>query len=275
MGKVLDVLRSGWGPRSHQSTARRFCIEFLESRLLPATFTVTDTSDDINDTGSLRHAITQSNLTGPGPNTINFNIPGTGVKTIAPLSALPVITKPVIIDGTSQPGFTSSPLIELDGQHAGTGSYGLAITAGGSTVEGLVINRFSKSGIVIEGGGGNSIVGNLIGIDSSGLRASGNFGDGVFIFDSPNNTVGGTVTGARNIISGNGFGIDIDGSTATGNVVQGNYIGTNQTGEQVVANFGAGIRIDQQASNNLIGGATTAARNLISGNIGHGRMAPG
>ncbi|MBV8607429.1 MAG: Calx-beta domain-containing protein, partial [Singulisphaera sp.] len=171
--------------------------------MLPATFTVTDTSDDINDTGSLRHAITQSNLTGPGPNTINFNIPGTGVKTIAPLSALPVITNPVIIDGTSQPGFTSSPLIELDGQSAGTGSYGLAITAGGSTVEGLVINRFSESGIVIEGGGGNSIVGNLIGTDSSGLQASGNSGDGVFILNSPNNTVGGTTLSSPNVISGN------------------------------------------------------------------------
>ena len=39
-----------------------------------------------------------------GVDTINFNIPGSGVHTIAPNSELPVITEGVIIDGYGQPG---------------------------------------------------------------------------------------------------------------------------------------------------------------------------
>ena len=65
-----------------RSRSCRLWLELLEERMLLATFTVTDTSDSVSDTGSLRYAITQSNLTGPGPNTIDFDIPGTGMQTI-------------------------------------------------------------------------------------------------------------------------------------------------------------------------------------------------
>ncbi|MBV8231656.1 MAG: right-handed parallel beta-helix repeat-containing protein, partial [Planctomycetaceae bacterium] len=144
-------------------------------------------------------------------------------------------------------------------------------SAGNSAVAGLIIVLFGGSGIRLTAGGGDLVTGCFIGTDPANNPGLGNAGSGVRIDNSPGNTIGGTDPGARNIISGNhAFGIDIIGSTATGNVVQGNYIGTNETGEQEVANFGAGIEIDQQASNNLIGGATTAARNLISGNMGEG-----
>src|SRR5213080_2212478 len=76
-----------------------------------ATFTVTTTAN--SGSGSLRHAIISSNGTS-GPNTIDFSI-GSGPQTIAPLSALPAITQPVVVDGTTQPGFTGVPLIRLDG----------------------------------------------------------------------------------------------------------------------------------------------------------------
>ena len=48
-------------------------------------------------------------------NTIDFDIPGQGVQLIAPISPLPAITKPVLIDGFSQPGYAGTPLIELSG----------------------------------------------------------------------------------------------------------------------------------------------------------------
>src|SRR5436189_4942367 len=67
-----------------------------------ATFTVTNTLD--SGAGSLRAAITSANATGGGTNIIQFNIPGTNVQTITPASALPAITRPVIIDGYTQPG---------------------------------------------------------------------------------------------------------------------------------------------------------------------------
>ena len=62
-----------------------------------------------------------------GTNSIDFDIPGTGVQTIEPASPLPAITNPVLIDGFSQPGYAGTPLIELNGSQAGAGD-GLTIT---------------------------------------------------------------------------------------------------------------------------------------------------
>jgi titin len=56
-------------------------------------------------------------------------------------------------------------------------------------------------------------------------------GNGLVIRDAPNNRIGGTGVGARNIISGNAeYGVEIRGSSATRNLVQGNFIGTDVTG---------------------------------------------
>jgi len=74
---------------------------------------VTNTNDA--GAGSLRQAMLDANA-GTGLHTITFNIAGGGVHTISPLSALPTIVFPVIIDGTTQPGFAGSPLIELNGR---------------------------------------------------------------------------------------------------------------------------------------------------------------
>ena len=116
-----------------------------------ATFTVTNTND--SGAGSLRQAITDANANAGQTDTIAFNIAGAGPHTIAPASALPVITDPVIIDGTTEPDFAGTPVIELDGAGAGAGVSGLVINAGGSTVRALVINRFTANGIVLQTGG--------------------------------------------------------------------------------------------------------------------------
>ncbi len=70
-----------------------------------ATFTVTTTAD--NGPGSLRQAILDANAN-PGPDTIDFAI-GTGMQTVAPLSPMPTISDPVVIDGWTQPGFIDRP----------------------------------------------------------------------------------------------------------------------------------------------------------------------
>jgi CSLREA domain-containing protein len=49
---------------------------------------------------TLRAAIEEANAT-PGADTISFDIPGSGVQTIKPSSALPRIADPVTIDGYS------------------------------------------------------------------------------------------------------------------------------------------------------------------------------
>ena len=79
----------------------------LEDRQLLSSFTVTRTGID-GSTGTLLWAINQVNAdTGPFPDTIDFNIPGTGPFTIQPDEQLPTINNPVIINGYSEPD--SSP----------------------------------------------------------------------------------------------------------------------------------------------------------------------
>jgi len=206
------------------------------------TFTVTNTND--SGTGSLRQAIESANLD-YGLDIIAFNIQAWGRQrglsphTIQPLTPLPHITDPVIIDGYTQPGAAPATddtpatlLIELDGINV-IGLHwdsGLNIGARNSTVRGLVINRFGDVGIHIQDQRGNIIEGNYIGTDVTGTMNRGNFQGGVRIWDAPNNTIGGTTPEARNVISGNnGYGVGILLSGATANKVQGNFIGTDVT----------------------------------------------
>src|SRR5262249_43145871 len=152
-------------------------VEALEDRLAPAvTYTVLYTAD--SGAGSLRQAILDANAN-PGADLIAFNIGGGGVQTIAPTSPLPGITDPVTIDGTTQAGFAGSPIIELNGAGAGASSHGLIISAGNSTVRGLVINRFSVNGIVLHTNGGNVLEGNYIGTNVAGTAGLGNQVHGV------------------------------------------------------------------------------------------------
>jgi len=231
------------------------------------TFIVTNTND--TGAGSLREAITVAN-SNVGADLITFNISPAGPQTITPLSALPTITDPLTIDGTTQPGFAGTPIIELNGSSTPPGTNGLLINAGGSTVRGLVVNRFpgNSDAIELQRNGGNVLEGNFIGTDRFGNVAQAN-GNGVFINDVPNNTVGGTTLSARNVISGNlGAGIRMLGVSSTGNLVQGNFIGTNAAGTADLGNGASGVDVSQATA--IIGGTVPGARNIISGNNNSG-----
>jgi hypothetical protein len=201
-----------------------------------------------------------------GLDEIRFNIGPSRGKMIVLGSALPKITEPVTIDGTTQPGFSRVPRIILNGSQFG--GDGLTITAGNSVVRGLVINRFFN-GILLQKNGGNIIEGNFLGADGTGTLALGN-GAGVQIENAPNNMIGGTTASARNVISGNDedgvyiYGVGNRNGTV-GNKVQGNFIGTDLTGTKYLGNALTGI-YSLAASNTLIGGTVAGARNIISGN---------
>ena len=243
----------------------------------PAGSTLTvNTTDDADDGAcnaahcSLREAILTANSTSGQVELITFNVGGGGAQTISPTSALPTITNPVTIDGTTQPGFAGSPLVELNGTNAGAVTAALNITAGGSSVRGLVINRFTGHGIRLASAGGNTVAGNFIGTNAAGTAAQANEGIGVFIDSSPNNNVGGLTAAERNLISGNLFsGVHLSGQSATGNRVLGNLIGTDLSGTVALGNGNFGVFVEG-APGNIVGGASAAARNLISGNAGSG-----
>ena len=217
-----------------------------------------------------------------GTNTIDFDIPGQGVQTIAPASPLPAITNPVLIDGFSQPGYAGTPLIELSGSQAGT-SDGLTITGPDVTVRGLDINNFSQgAGIHITGTAatGDWIYGNFLGTDPTGTQAAPNEYGVEIDSGASNNSVGTNGDGASdasegNLISGNtSAGVWITGQGTDGNAVAGNFIGTTVTGDTALPNgenaysgywgyrpaSGGGVVIAGSAYGNLIDA------NVISGN---------
>ena len=173
--------------------------------------TIVSVKSDVG-AGSLRNAIEYTNSTVDVKDTITFDIPGTGPFTIQPVTPLPEITDPVIIDGFSQSGASASKsvlLIELDGTNAGSGSDGLRINTNNCIVKGLVINRFAGAGIFINTGkSGNTIAGNYLGTNTDGTIDLGNGGPGISIqISASDNKIGGTNATDRNIISGNGGGI--------------------------------------------------------------------
>jgi Bacterial Ig-like domain (group 3)/Right handed beta helix region/Bacterial Ig-like domain len=312
-----NALVRGDRVRRRSLPINRFVFDVLEHRQLLATITVNTASDStsVATALSLRQAIEISNgtlllssLTGTqqglvngalsSPNTIDFNIPGSSgqIFDIALTSALPAITRPVILNGYSQPGASANTNgpgqgdnavldIELDGTSAGSGADGLVVSAGSSTIEGLVIANFGSqndgrggNGIVLQTAGGDLVAGNFIGTNPTGSVAQNIAGDDVLIESgSSGNTVGGLTPGARDLFVNNnaggssgGAGVDIEGTSA--NLVLGNLIGTDATGTKALAagTDSLGILIAAGATNNTVGGTTASAGNLISGNSGSG-----
>jgi hypothetical protein len=236
---------------------------------LLATYTVTNTNN--SGAGSLRQAIIDANANA-GADTIVFSI-STGVQTISLSSALPTITGQVTIDGWTQSGFSSSPLIVLDGLSAGSVD-GLTFANGsdGSIVRGLVIQRFAGDGIEIQGSADSITVhGNYIGIGSDGVTSRGNTGWGINAYNSASHTIGGSGINQRNIISNNtGGGILVGGGGADNSTIRGNYIGVQSNGTTAAGNAGHGILFSNTPLNNAVGGTGTGEGNVIAHNSGSG-----
>ncbi|MEM9543953.1 MAG: S8 family serine peptidase, partial [Cyanobacteria bacterium P01_E01_bin.42] len=224
---------------------------------------VTNTND--SGEGSLRAALEWANAN-LGRDTITFDIPitdpgynaTTGTFTIQPLTALPEIKDPAILNATTQDQFTNTPIVELDGSLAGN-SQGFRMVTSDSKIQGFVINHF-EIGLTLYGNN-NKIQGNFIGTDVTGTKILGNSIDGIRILGS-NNWIGGIIEGSENLISGNQHGVKIQSND---NIIQGNLIGTDITGTKILGNDYNGITIEQ-GTNNLIGGTIERSENLISGN---------
>jgi autotransporter-associated beta strand protein len=219
------------------------------------TFVVTNTAD--SGPGTLRQAILDAN-SNAGTHLIDFNIPGTGIQTIAPASALPTITGSVIINGTSQPGSSGKPIIEIDGANAGIGVNGFELSGGNDTLRGLIINRFNANGVLLDTNGQDAVDYCYVGTNAAGTTALSNFGNGILINGISDYTVSG------NVISGNGGdGVLVQGAGGTQNSITGNLIGTNAAGTAGIGNNLDGLSIDNSTGIEL-------NQNTISANGGNG-----
>ena len=155
---------------------------------------------------SLKEAITAANNTtnGATPDIIRFDIAGAGPHTINLTSALPSITDAVIIDGWSEPDWSSAPIIEINGTGAGAADGFVFSNAGadGSTLRGMVINNFAQSGVFISNADNITVAGSYIGTDTTGAIDAGNGGHGVVIANgSTGAMIGGDTPADRNVIS--------------------------------------------------------------------------
>jgi hypothetical protein len=171
------------------------------------------------------------------------------------------------VDGVSRvPNAEEGVLIDV----ASNNTVGGAVAGARNTISGN-----ASSGVFIFGtnSSANRVQGNYIGTDVTGILRLFNEGSGVEVTRATDTLIGGLSAEARNVISGNlGYGIFV---SAKRTVVQGNFIGTDRTGLQALSNLFGGVNIccgasDFEVSENLIGGTTVEARNVISGNGGNG-----
>ena len=220
----------------------------------------------------------------PGPDTIVFNIAGTGPFVIPVVAQLPVLTDQagVLIDGLSQPGTwpganppsTANLLIVIDGMNAGA-AHGIHVYSSNNTIQGLVIQNFQQDGIRIQARPdvtqNNNVYCNFVGTDQTGTLDLGNGWNqqglwaGIYIICTPG-TLGVAINNVvqGNLSSGNyaeGIGIaSCPPGDVSFNAVLFNYVGTDVAGAVDLGNDHDGVYIGEGAHDNVVD------NNLISGN---------
>ncbi|MGV6809081.1 MAG: beta strand repeat-containing protein [bacterium] len=250
--------------------------------------TVTHTAD--TGANSLREAINCANANA-GLDTISFTIPtndpnydaGTGVWTITLADDLPIITQPIVIDGTTANGASCGDLdngtphhikIALTTSDPDTTNYGLSLRRDGSTVKGLSIYGVKVTDLHIFNSSNHTIQCNYIGIKPDGVStATTQAHQGLQVFGSTaatNTLIGGTNAGEGNVIGGHSQdGISITAAMASDITLHGNIIGLSADASTAVPNR-SGIVVQTDAHTVHVGGTNAGEGNLISGNTQRG-----
>lgn len=253
------------------------------------------TSGGPTGTGTLYDAITYANAH-PGT-TIEFEVPSDDAHwttynnkpllKIPCTTPMPMITAAgTVIDGTSQRELpdqdysATNPAICLVGygipdnsiNQNQPGEIGLDFQAANCAVKALMVTRFV---VGARFSGAKAVNGSVF-----GCTFRGNTDTGLRVENhAARTTIGGPSTGEGNVFRalqesnvfyGN-YGVAITGH-ASSNKVQGNFIGTTETGAaEPNLSYGflqSGVFIERSSEGNLIGGTTPHSGNLISGNTG-------
>lgn len=150
----------------------------------------------------------------------------------------------------------------------------LLVGASFNVIQGNVVFENGANGILLLADQGfpmhdNELIGNIVGLDATGLAVLANVGDGIrleaFIDNLHDNLLG------QNLVSGNmQNGVTIVGPLAFDNTASENRIGVDATGTVALANQQHGVHLLDGAKANVIG-----PDNLISGNAWDGVMIDG
>ena len=159
------------------------------------------------------------------------------------------VSKLTLTNGGS--GYSSAPTVMIAGG-GGSGATATATIDSTGSVNGITLvnpgSGYTSVPTVSFVGGGGSPGGAsaTASLTMNAVSGGGSNNIGIMIAASTN-TIGGTAPGAGNVVSGNiNFGIDIDGSSGTAadnNILQGNLIGTDNTGTGG-GNDGVGLALD-------------------------------
>jgi CSLREA domain-containing protein len=267
----------------------------VSAQATSTTFVVNSTGDqdDVNKgdgicqtsagTCTLRAAVAEAN-NDSGPNTINFNIPGTGVQTIhlnSPMHTIFDTTGGTTIDGYTQPG--SSPntdpmadnakiMIQIQG--GGYTQYdAMAISSAGNVIRGLAFFNFHRTlWFYGKGATDNVVVGDFVGTNAAGTAHATAIGDaeahGIKIEQgAARTTVGRPNLADRNVISGNArSGVGIWHGGSNDEVVQNNIIGLSPSGTARLSNYLHGVDMNYGTKGDIIGGTGQYEHNVMSGN---------
>ena len=229
--------------------------------------------DDLCDTGgtnadgdpecTLRAAIEEADASATVDG-IRFIIPTTdsghasGIWTIGPASAYPWVGSEINIDATTQPDYTTTPVVVLDGSALSGTERGLGfnIAADDSRVAGLSIHSFPDDNI---SSGADRIVieDNHIGVLPNGTTAPGSGSENVAVWGGVDAVVRNNLIAA----SGGVANVAVTGS-GTSATVENNIIGTDPSG---TLTFGGGQGIWTDATGSVTISGNTVAYNTWQG----------
>ena len=221
---------------------------------------------------TLKEAVKESNAN-PGMDTIAFDAAAWATPyriTISSAGMLP-ITDPVLIDGTTQPGYNPSTgaIVRYNGNNQGVDGFTVQPGGSGTVIKGLVMTGWNINAIRILGNN-TTVAGNWLGVPSTGSASGLGNGTSVRIEGGNDNLVGGATAAARNVIGQSSYGVQIAGTDpsgrpttghADGNQVLGNYLGLRGDGTTAAGNnYGVDVNA---AVDTTIGSPT--GRNVVGG----------